>query len=36
MVWLMVSLSTFAQMFEGTVVKVLDGDTYDVEVNGPR
>lgn len=34
--WLIVSLSTFAQVFEGTVVKVLDGDTYDVEVNGSK
>ena len=34
--WLLMSLSTFAQTFEGTVVKVLDGDTYDVEVNGTK
>ncbi|WP_435354278.1 thermonuclease family protein [Emticicia sp. SJ17W-69] len=34
--WLLVSFSTFAQMLEGTVVRVLDGDTYDVEVRGTK
>ncbi|MFN3849588.1 MAG: thermonuclease family protein [Spirosomataceae bacterium] len=34
--WLFLSITVSAQWFEGTVVKVLDGDTYDVELNGSK